>query len=61
MPDMSKYTGSVTYTSVTTTSPASLYWGIDESITHGSGTTILSSTAGIVDTGTTLVLIATDA
>ena len=59
--DTSKYTGSITYTSVTTTSPASFYWGIDESITYGSGTTILSSTAGIVDTGTTLVLIATDA
>ncbi|KAI5119244.1 hypothetical protein M0805_008795 [Coniferiporia weirii] len=59
--DSAKFTGSITYTSITSTSPASLYWGIDESITYGSGTTILSSTAGIVDTGTTLVLIASDA
>jgi len=60
--DSSKFTGSITYTSLTTTSPASFYWGINESITYGSaGTTILSTTAGIVDTGTTLLLIATDA
>ena len=61
MPDTSKRMDSITYASVTTTSPASFYWGIDESITYGSGTTIFSSTAGIVDTGTMLVLIATDA
>ncbi|PCH34196.1 family A1 protease [Wolfiporia cocos MD-104 SS10] len=60
--DSSKYTGSINYVDTTSTSPASYYWGIDESITYGSsGETILSSTAGIVDTGTTLVLIATNA
>ncbi|KAI0962223.1 hypothetical protein AcV7_001110 [Taiwanofungus camphoratus] len=58
--DSSQYTGSISYTPLTSTSPASEYWGIDESITYGSET-ILSSTAGIVDTGTTLILIATDA
>ncbi|KAI6015051.1 aspartic peptidase domain-containing protein [Pisolithus orientalis] len=58
--DTSKYNGVLTYTPLTTTSPASYYWGINESITYG-WTTILSTTAGIVDTGTTLILIATDA
>ncbi|KAG1864673.1 aspartic peptidase domain-containing protein [Suillus subalutaceus] len=58
--DAAKYTGDIGYTPSTTTSPASTYWGIDQSITYGS-TTILSSTAGIVDTGTTLLYIATDA
>ncbi|KAG2155509.1 aspartic peptidase domain-containing protein [Suillus clintonianus] len=58
--DATKYTGSIAYTPITTTSPASEYWGINESITYGS-TTILSATAGIVDTGTTLIYIATDA
>ncbi|EPQ53054.1 family A1 protease [Gloeophyllum trabeum ATCC 11539] len=58
--DSSKYTGSLKYTSLTSTSPASEYWGIDQSITYN-GQTILSSTAGIVDTGTTLVYIASDA
>jgi len=58
--DSSKYTGTLTYTSVTSTSPASEYWGINQSVTYGS-TSILSSTAGIVDTGTTLVLLATNA
>ncbi|KZT02222.1 acid protease [Laetiporus sulphureus 93-53] len=59
--DDSKTTSDVTYTSITTTSPASEYWGIDQSITYGSsGTSILASTAGIVDTGTTLILLSTD-
>ena len=47
------------YSPITSTSPASDYVGIDQSITYGSaGTTILASTAGITDTGTTLVLLA---
>ncbi|KIJ22022.1 hypothetical protein PAXINDRAFT_105760 [Paxillus involutus ATCC 200175] len=58
--DTSKYTGTLTYTPLTTTSPASYYWGINESVSYGS-TTILSSTAGIVDTGTTLILLASNA
>ncbi|KAG2368809.1 aspartic peptidase domain-containing protein [Suillus spraguei] len=58
--DDTKYTGDLTYTPLTTTEPASYYWGINESITYGT-TTILAETAGIVDTGTTLILIATNA
>ncbi|KAG6330644.1 hypothetical protein ID866_8446 [Astraeus odoratus] len=58
--DSTKYTGSINYVSLTTTAPASYYWGINESIAYG-GTTILPETAGIVDTGTTLVLIASNA
>ncbi|KAJ7161290.1 aspartic peptidase A1 [Mycena crocata] len=57
--DSSKFTGSVAYTSVTSTLPAGDYWGINQSITYGT-TSILSSTAGIVDTGTTLIYIATN-
>ena len=55
--DSTVVTSSVNYVPLTTTSPASFYWGIDQSITYG-GSTILSSTVGIVDTGTTLILIA---
>ena len=40
---------------------ASHYWGIDQSVTYGDETNILNTTAGIVDTGTTLLLLATDA
>ncbi|KAG1795693.1 aspartic peptidase domain-containing protein [Suillus plorans] len=58
--DATKYTGSIEYTPITTTYPSSNYWGINQSISYGS-TTILSSTAGIVDTGTTFVYIASDA
>ncbi|KAF9245853.1 aspartic peptidase domain-containing protein [Melanogaster broomeanus] len=58
--DTTKYTGTLTYVPLTTTYPASYYWGINESITYGT-TTILASTAGIVDTGTTLILLASNA
>jgi cathepsin E len=56
----SLFTGTITFTPITKTSPASEFWGISESITYG-GTTVLASTVGIVDTGTTLILIATNA
>jgi len=56
--DETAIVGPVVYAPLTTTSPASTYWGVDLSISYG-GTTILSSTAGIIDTGTSLVLIAT--
>lgn len=60
--DSSKYTGSITYAPITSTSPSKYYWGIEQSISYGlSGTVILSNTAGIVDTGTTLTLISSDA
>ncbi|KAH7913162.1 acid protease [Hygrophoropsis aurantiaca] len=53
-------TGEIGYVPITSTSPANKYWGVDQSVTYGSQT-ILSLTAGIVDTGTTLILLATDA
>ncbi|KAL0951625.1 hypothetical protein HGRIS_008306 [Hohenbuehelia grisea] len=63
--DSSKYTGSINYIPITSRSPSSAYWGINQSIVYGNSTAnstnILSSTAGIVDTGTTLILLATDA
>lgn len=42
-------------------SPANQFWGINQQIRYGTSTSILSNTAGIVDTGTTLTLIATGA
>lgn len=48
--ESSKTVGPVTYFPITKTSPASEFWGIDQSITYGNQN-ILSSTAGIVDTG----------
>ncbi|KLO15024.1 aspartic protease [Schizopora paradoxa] len=59
--DSSKFTGSISFTPLTTTSPANEFWGINESIRFGTSTNILSETAGIVDTGTTLVLLASNA
>lgn len=57
-----RITSDVTYTPITQTSPASQYWGIDQDLSYGQGgTALLSGSAGIVDTGTTLLMIATDA
>jgi len=58
--DSSKFTGNITYTAVTSISPASNYWGIEQNLSYN-GQTLLSGSAGIVDTGTTLLLIPTDA
>ncbi|KAJ7767950.1 aspartic peptidase A1 [Mycena maculata] len=49
--DSTKFTGSIIFTE---------FWGINQSIKYGT-TTILSTTAGIVDTGTTLLLLASNA
>ncbi len=49
----------LSHSPITSTSPASTFVGIDQTITYGTaGTPILASTAGILDTGTTLLLIA---
>jgi hypothetical protein len=61
--DESKFTGALSYVPITTASPSSKYWGIDASISYGTGKTSIfnSSTSGIVDSGTTLTLFRTDA
>jgi hypothetical protein len=56
--DASKITGDVNYVPITTTSPSSEFWGVDLSISYGN-TVILAETAGIVDTGTPTIPIAT--
>ncbi|KIM89433.1 hypothetical protein PILCRDRAFT_95260 [Piloderma croceum F 1598] len=58
--DSSKYTGQINYVPITSTSPASQYWGIDQSVTYGNGSTILNR-SDIVMSGTTLLMLATDA
>ncbi|KAI1786242.1 family A1 protease [Ganoderma leucocontextum] len=61
--DTAKFTGPLNFVPITSTAPASEFVGIDQAITFGSadGPTVLASTAGVTDTGTTLLLIATDA
>ncbi|KAF9232849.1 aspartic peptidase domain-containing protein [Melanogaster broomeanus] len=53
--DNSVTTSDVNYVFLSMTFPASTFWGINQSISYG-GTTTLSQTAGIIDTGTTLIL-----
>ncbi|KAG2155993.1 aspartic peptidase domain-containing protein [Suillus bovinus] len=52
-----KHAGPITYTPITNAYPSSRFWGIDQSISYGSSL-IMSSTAGIVDVGTTFIHIA---
>ncbi|KAL4242480.1 peptidase A1 family protein [Abortiporus biennis] len=61
--DSSKFVGSINFAPITTTSPASRFFGIDQAIHFGQGssTPILSKTAGIFDTLTTLTMISSDA
>ncbi|KAL6304721.1 family A1 protease [Sparassis latifolia] len=58
--DQSKFGGNLQYVPITSTSPASNYVGIDQSVYYGDQL-ILDTTSGIVDTGTTLLLLASDA
>ena len=58
--DSTKISGEITFVPITKTSPASNYWGIDQDLSYGTQK-LLSGAAGIVDTGTTLLMIATDA
>ena len=46
--DNTKFENQITFVPITKTSPASEFWGIDQSVAYGSKT-ILSSTSGIVD------------
>jgi len=59
--DPSKFTGNVTFTPAASTLLEEGLWGFTQSVHYGSGTPIMSSTGGIVDTGTTLLYLATDA
>ncbi|EJF59840.1 aspartic peptidase A1 [Dichomitus squalens LYAD-421 SS1] len=57
----SKFNGTLNYAPLTKVSPASKYVGIDQKITYGEGQPVMPSGSGILDTGTTLILLATDA
>ncbi len=56
-----RITGEVNFVPITSTQPAGSYWGIDQDLSYGDSKTLLTSSSGIVDTGTTLLMIATDA
>ncbi|KAG2357790.1 aspartic peptidase domain-containing protein [Suillus spraguei] len=59
-PDYTKFTGNIVYTPITAAPASRNYWGINLSITYGS-TEILYTTAGIIDTGSPFIYIASDA
>lgn len=57
--DSTKYTGEINYTPITTISPSRDFWGFNASFQYD-GTNVLSSTNGIIDTGTSLLYLATE-
>ncbi|KAL0069104.1 hypothetical protein AAF712_003790 [Marasmius tenuissimus] len=57
--DESKITTPMKYVPITKTSLANKYWGIDQTIKYN-GEVIMNNCAGIVDTGTTLIMLASD-
>ncbi|KAI0077150.1 aspartic peptidase A1 [Panus rudis PR-1116 ss-1] len=59
--DTSKFTGELLFTPLTTISPASEFWGIEQAVRYGSSTTIMPKLPGVIDTGSTLTLFATEA
>ncbi|EIW52039.1 acid protease [Trametes versicolor FP-101664 SS1] len=60
--DDTKFTGPLSFVPITSASPANTFVGIDQTVTYGAaGTTVLAATSGITDTGTTLLLLASDA
>lgn len=59
--DPSAYTGRITYVPITTTPPSSAFWGIDVTrVRYGDDTVIARSIVGIVDSGTTQILLSDD-
>ncbi|KAH8826413.1 acid protease [Flagelloscypha sp. PMI_526] len=56
--DHNRYSGNLKFVPLTTAEPAARYWGIDQTITYGEHTHILTG-SGILDTGTTLLYLAT--
>jgi hypothetical protein len=58
--EFESHVGDIHYVPITKKYPANRYWGVDQTISYGKDKVILQS-AGIIDTGTTLLLLATDA
>ncbi|KAJ3554982.1 hypothetical protein NM688_g2820 [Phlebia brevispora] len=58
--DPTRFTGKITYAPCTTTGLTSYFWSLNESITY-QGEAIMSSTSGVVDTGTATIYMPSDA
>lgn len=58
--DTTRYTGSLTYSGLTTKYPANAYWGVDAAVTYGSNV-LLYGHPTIIESGLTLVYLASDA
>ena len=59
--DPSKFIGPIHYVDVTPIPQSSTFWGITQTVSYGRFNLIIPFAAGIVDTGTSLLLIPTEA
>ncbi|KAG2354262.1 aspartic proteinase [Suillus spraguei] len=59
--DYTKFMDDIAYTPITAMPPSSRYWGINQRITYGATTILGATAAGVVDTGSTYIWIASDA
>ncbi|KAH9934569.1 aspartic peptidase A1 [Epithele typhae] len=60
--DTTKFNGPLDFVPLTRIQPANAFVGVDQTITYGRNqSVVLDRSAGILDTGTTLILIASDA
>ncbi|KAI0323807.1 aspartic proteinase from Irpex Lacteus [Cubamyces sp. BRFM 1775] len=59
--DPAKFIGAINFASITTTPPACEYFGVNQILRYGQSETLLPNNPAIFDTGTSLILLATDA
>ncbi|EJD41333.1 family A1 protease [Auricularia subglabra TFB-10046 SS5] len=59
--DSALHVGPIAYVPITSVEPSNKFFGVNASVALGSDTLLPHGAAGIVDTGTTLVLLATEA
>ncbi|KIP03305.1 hypothetical protein PHLGIDRAFT_245515 [Phlebiopsis gigantea 11061_1 CR5-6] len=58
--DDSHYTGPLSYVPITKTEPAGYYFGVNQTISYGDVEITSGAVSGIVDSGTSLILLASD-
>ncbi|KAJ7445280.1 family A1 protease [Mycena latifolia] len=59
--DSTKFTGPITWSSITIQAPSADFWGVEIAFTYGTTPLLPPTAAGIIDTGSTLLFLASDA
>ncbi|KAJ7445326.1 family A1 protease [Mycena latifolia] len=59
--DSTKFTGPIAWSSITMQAPSAEFWGIEMAFSYGATSLLPPTAAGIIDTGSTLLFLASDA